>query len=332
MYRWKSQCVLALAATACCALSAAAQQPRASLPAQLGWIKFRITAGRLHVINANYRQSKTYESGNPLVGESETLRLNISLESNTVQYRLESPAEQLTVDFDAADSVVIVRTPREDKSITAMTYRQDRAGGVRLIIGEGDQAREHRAASFWQLMLLARGDVEQHLLPVLLALRPGWPIAETADGIEAALVQMAKSGRLPDRAAWAKLVDQLGSSRFSERRSAERRLREAGPAVVAYLKSLPLESFDAERRARIERLLVSMSSSSDDTPARIAMWLIDDPLTWTAVLLSADRTHRALAKGQLEKLLGREIQFDVDADTEKRDAQIAALRGMLATR
>ncbi len=71
---------------------------------------------------------------------------------------------------------------------------------------------------------------------------------------------------------------------------------------MAYLKTLPLETLDAERRSRVERLLDSLSSTADDTPGRIAVWLIDDATVWTTVLNSDDAEHRRVAKEQLEKL------------------------------
>ena len=54
--------------------------------------------------------------------------------------------------------------------------------------------------------------------------------------------------------------------------------------MVAYLQSIDVDDFDAERRERIERLLESLSTTADDVPQRIAMWLVDDPTIWLAIL------------------------------------------------
>jgi len=328
--------MMPLVLAAMLASAVVAAQPQASLPAELGWVKFRISAGRLQLVNTHYRESKTFESGNPLVGTSETFRLNGSSQNASVHYRMSGPRQVLTVDFESPTDVVIEQSPGKDlppeASPTAMKYEQSREGGVRLIVDEDGRARRHEADNFWALMLLAPTDTQEHLLPVLLKLRPGWPLAETADGIEEALVQLAGSESRPDRRRWEELVGQLGSRSFQQRRSAERRLREVGPAVLAYLKSIPLEQLDAERRTRIERLLEALSSSTDDTPGRVAMWLIDDPLIWTSVLESEDAAHRAVAKEQLQQLLDREIGFDVDADADVRREQIDALRAALDAR
>lgn len=313
------------------ASSLQAEELRSSLAAELGWVKFRVTAGRLQIVNTHFRESRTFEAGNPLVGETETFRLNISASNASARYDLNTRGQRLTVDFDSPYSVTIERTPtdEDDESITPVKFVQPRDGRLQLTIGRGLKRREIKAESFWHLMLSEPEAAREHLLPILLSLRPGWPLEDTAAGIESALVQVAGSDALPDREAWAKLVDQLGSSSFADRRRAERQLRSAGPAVVAYLKTLPLETLDAERRSRVERLLDSLSSTADDTPGRIAVWLIDDATVWTTVLASDDADHRRAAHEQLEKLLGRKIEFDVDADAESRAEQINQLRKTL---
>jgi hypothetical protein len=165
---------------------------------------------------------------------------------------------------------------------------------------------------------------------VLEKLRPGWQLQETAVELEAALVAAAASGQTPDRQSWAKLVDQLGSERFAERRAAERQLRAAGPAVVAYLQSINIDRFDAERRERIERLLESLSTTADDVPQRIAMWLVDDPTIWLAILASNEVEHRRTAHAQLEKLLAAKVAFDPQADVTTRQSQVDSLRRRIA--
>ena len=320
-------CVLALMATG----QLFAQDNTATLPSELGWIKFRIAAGRLQVASPQYRESRSYESGNPLARTSETLRLNVSAQAATVHYQRTTPHETLTVDFDSPTSVTVELLPSDAASgmIAAIKYVQRRDGPVQLTINDGQQTREHQADSFWHLMLLARKDASQTLVPILSMMRPGWPIEETADGIEKSLVKLAASPHRPDRAHWAMLVKQLGSSSFRERRRAERLLREAGPAVVAYLSALPPDSLDAEREARITRLMSSLSSSADDTPDRIAMWLIDDPLIWTTVLESAEVSRRDVARRQLEELLGRTIDFDPEGEPATRRTQVEAVRRSL---
>lgn len=317
-----------------------AQETASSLPAELGWVRFRITAGRLQVASAQFRESRSYEAGNPLTGTAETMRLNVSAQSTSVSYRKTSPRSVVTVDFEAPSVVTIEVVPGEaakddageNGHAVAMKYTQKRDGPIHLLVDDGKNTRTHEADSFWHLMLLAPADMQQHLLPVLDTLRAGWQIAENAQEIERSLIRLADSPIRPNRGRWAKLVEELGSSSFQKRRQAERLLRQSGPAVLAYLNSLPVESMDAERRARISRLLDALSSESDDTPDRIALWLIDDPIVWASVLESEEEAHRVIAKEQIETLLGRPIEFDPEGQHDHRSAQAQAIREQLGNR
>lgn len=319
-------CLIALAAG-----PASADDERASLAAELGWVKFRVTAGRIFAVNSNYRESKTYETGNPLVGEAEVFSLDVASGSTAVHYELKTPQQHLLVDFDSRGGLTIKQRPAGAGPIAPVTFLQRRGEELKLILGPPDEQRVHRGRTLWHLMLLSPDATRQHLLPILMSLRPGWQIEETADRLEEALVQVARRGKLPEREKWSQLVEQLGSSRFSERRAAERQLREAGPSIVAFLQSMPLASLDAERRVRVERLLDSLSTSADDTPHRIALWLVDDPVIWLAVLRSGQLEHRRLAHRHLEMLLEEEIAFESEADADVRRRQVDALQTRMLT-
>jgi hypothetical protein len=318
------------------ALARAQDDERVSLPAELGWVKFRITAGRIQAINSQFRESKTYATGNPLVGDTESLTMNVSPQTTTLRYERKTPREHLVIDFDSSHSLTIERRAAIDDpaaedaaTVVPLSFTQPAEGELRLAVGDGESRQTFAARSFWHLMLQAPKPSRQELLPILAALRPGWQLDAAADGLVASLVQVADSGLVPDRREWSKLVEQLGSGRFSERRTAERRLREAGPAVVAYLQTLPLASMDAERRERIQRLLESLSTTADDSPQRIAMWLIDDANIWLAVLASDDAHHRQVAHAQLEKIAGTKLDFTPDAPAQERAEQIESLRAKL---
>lgn len=302
---------------------------RSSLAAELGWAKFRVSAGRLTAVSTGQRNTQTADTGNPLVGIEESLRVNATKEQLSVRYELSTPQQRLVVEFLDHDVAIIERRPLGDSKAVPLRFNQPHDGPLQLAIGDGEERIVYQAGSFWHLLLSAPQPCHEHLLPILSALRPGWHLEETAGRIEDALVRVADSGALPDRSNWQQLVEQLGSARFSERRAAERQLREAGPAVVAYLRRVDLDSLDAERRVRISRLLESLSSTADDTPQRIATWLIDNPTIWLAILQSEDASRRRTATAHLSRLLDRPIDFDPDADAAQREKQLSQLRRQL---
>ena len=134
------------------AVELVAQESATSLPAELGWVKFRISGGRLQIASPRYRESRTFESSNPLVGTSESLRLNIAADSASLQYRQESPQHVLTVEFESSDVVTISRLPGEevedDATMATVSFSQQSNGHVELSIDDGkSQPRTHTAAN-----------------------------------------------------------------------------------------------------------------------------------------------------------------------------------------
>lgn len=309
---------------------AAAEDERASLAAELGWVKFRVAAGQIYVVNTSYRESKDYETGNPLVGEAEKFAMIVSARDTILNYERTTPDERLTASFGTGGELTIQRQQLGARAHTPFTFTQRRDEGMRLAVGEGKSQQIFRGRTLWHLILLAPTPTREQLVPVLESLRPGWQLQATAAELETALVAAANSGKVPDREAWAKLVEQLGSDRFTDRRAAERQLREAGPPVVAYLQSIEVDRFDAERRQRVDRLLESLSTTADDMPQRIAMWLVDDPTIWVAILASSEVEHRRTAHAQLEKLLAMKIEFDADADANVRGPLVEEVRRRVA--
>ncbi len=77
-------------------------------------------------------------------------------------------------------------------------------------------------------------------------------------------------------------------SALHRRERAERQLREAGPAVLAFLNGLNTGPLDAEQQLRVRRVVRVLSTQQgEDTPENIAAMLIGDPHVWLALLCAA---------------------------------------------
>ncbi|MCA9271169.1 MAG: hypothetical protein KDA41_21955, partial [Planctomycetales bacterium] len=261
-----------------------AQSSPTSLAAELGWVRFRLAAGRLQFVNSQFGANKSHETGNPLVGDSESFSLFAEGAAPSLRYAHNTAEARLAINFQSPDAMSIEFQPLAPSAGPAFQFVQTSVGASVLTVDSPRGQTVYRGDSFWHMMLLHPEPMRRFVTPALTALRPQWPLEETADAMEDALVDAALSGVASNREHWRKLVEQLGSARFQERVAAERALREAGPAVAAYLQTLNLASLDAERRSRVTRLLDAVASSSDDTPQRIAIWLKDDPHIWLAVL------------------------------------------------
>ncbi len=276
--------------------------PRRTLAAERSWVKFGIVLGRLQVLNSQVGQTMSAHQEDPTSGIRESFSINAGSEQAVVHYELAAPDLRLTVHFSGPDSVRIEKTPLPEGEGEVVRLVQPARGSLELVVGEGSPAQRYRAASFWHLMLEHRDACQTHLVPILESLRIGWQLEETADDVQATLLKLADQRKLPQTDRWALLVRQLSRGTFAQRQAAERELRQAGQAVVAYLRQLNPRRLDTEQRERIRSIIDHLVSRSDDTPERVALWLNGDRDVWETLALQGDPTAQRLAAAQLERL------------------------------
>jgi hypothetical protein len=247
----------------------------------------------------------------------------------SMDYELATAEQQILIRFTGANQLEIRRTPAGDSKVVAVDFNQPATGPVSLKIGR-QGAGEFRAPSLWHLLLAEPAECRQSLVPLLRLLQPKWDLEKSRDEVRAILLRMAEGGSLPDQTRWAEWVKQLGDDRFAKREAADRQLREAGRAVVAYLQRLDPGRLDAEQQYRVRRIIQALTAGSgDDSPEQVASWLFGDASVWLAILSSDDQPARTTAARQLGLLLGKPIQFDPAADGPTRKKQIEALRAGL---
>ena len=297
-----------------------------SLPARLRWVIFRIVSGRVVVLNGQYGQSMSKTRNRPALGRHESFVIDVSTAAVSVRYQLTTDQFDLTAEFVDGQRARIYRQPRGNSPVVRVQYDQPEAGQVTLSVGSDESSRQYFADSFWHLMLAAPEDCTRHLISILEHLRSNWHLQHCAEGIKDAMFYRATSGALPDRKKWTVLVAALGSDHFHVRRHAERELSRTGQAIVPFLKELGVGKLDAEQRFRVRRILAARSAPVDDTPDRVAAWLIDDRSAWLTLATADDPIRRELAAAQLSRLVGRRLDFDPQADRKTRGSQIERLR------
>jgi hypothetical protein len=175
---------------------------------------------------------------------------------------------------------------------------------------------EHEAAS-------------EHLLPMLVELRPNWHIAETLADAERALIDHAGEDVVPRRRQWQTWVDQLASDRFAQRQGADRELRAGGQSVLGFLRQLEPSELDPEQRRRIAGILAA-AAQEPDSQSRVAEWLLADKRVWLSLLSRGDAEQRIAAAEHLSRLCGQTLAFDPEASDDQRRVQLAELRAKLA--
>ena len=148
---------------------------------------------------------------------------------------------------------------------------QEPGRSLRLSLPPADKPRVLEAPTVWHLLIVHGDECRKGLLPRLEALRPDWRIESTLTAAEEELVKLAAGAEKPDRQQWAAWVNQLGDPLCTRRERAERKLREAGPAVLAFLNRLNTAPLDAEQQLRVRRVIQALSAQQgEDTPENIA--------------------------------------------------------------
>jgi hypothetical protein len=311
---------LALAATAW-----GQRETPVSLPARLQWVQFFVASGRITATSAHVGQTMSREAKAPT--RQERLSVNVSTGEPAVNYELTTETETLSIEISEADEVRIRRRPKGNAPGVPMDFRQVANQESVLTLGVPPNQQVIRGKTLWHLFLAEPDACRQNLIPVLETLRPGWRLAETGRSLEEALYRAAEDAKAEDRQRWTSLVAGLASDEFAERQAADRALREAGPVVLPFLRGLDRSLLDAEQRFRLRRIIAALSDEeNDDTPERIAPWLVNDPGVWCSLLARADEAKRRAAAARLAFLLNEPIDFDPKAEPAVRQTQIDRLR------
>ena len=257
----------------------------------------------------------------------ESLRVDTSGFTATIEYRLSTKAFQVDVLLDRGRELRIRRTPKLPDGPAPFEFHQSPDGKLSMTVGAGAARKTTDFATLWHVFLaepeVARNDLE----PLLHLLRAGWSPSVTGHAVEEELLKQAHTARSYDRRLWRTLVDQLGDEGYAERESADRRLRDMGKVTVPFLRSLDLGALDAEQRFRVRAILRRYGTEdSDDDPEGVAEWLAADVEIWYALAARSKPAQRAVIRSQLSMLLGRPIDLRDESTGEAFESELKAIR------
>jgi hypothetical protein len=306
-----------------------AVEASAAIAARMHWIHFNMVSGRVVATSNLTVQRMLVQSPGRRSRRRESLSIEINGGVCGMQYDAVAADEQLRISLSGGNQLAIRRTRPGEQYALEFQQRPDKPLALR-VDRSGDK-KSVQADGFWQMYLVEPELVRVHLVPLLELLHPSWQLAATGAEIEDALVrtQQAPAREPPDRKAWQRLVDALGSPKFAERETAQRELYRAGQAVVPYLQGLDRNRLDAEQTARIAAVIESLSVDYEDRVERVAGWLAGDERVWLALLARDDPARRRIAAEQLGRLQGEPIAFDPDGPAETRRQQIEQLRARM---
>lgn len=314
-----------LIATPCLSADdAAALESRLSI--RLNWVQFTVVGGRI-TARTTYLDTNMSATSSDATGRRESMSLDVSAGVPSVQYRLITANERLSIEASGGERITIERTGAGGKR--RVEFVQLPGQPISFIVEMDGSRRSYQSQSIWQLMLEAPRDCQEHLLPLLDLMRPGWNLRTQTLTIEQLLLRTALKNKQHDYKQWERWVDQLGNPQFSQRQAAERRLVDAGPATRSFLMRFDRRKLDAEQRWRIRRVLDAIGELQEDTSERTADDLLTEPAVWLALFDRDDLGTRRTAAKQLRLLLGSETDVDPQGSPETRKGQAAKIRELL---
>jgi len=296
----------------------------AALAGQLRLIEARVVAGRIVAVSSNVGQNMSSSSTSN--GRRERLSIKLTEAGPTVSYEMATAGEQLGFEIVAGDRVTLRRQYRIDQGTATIEFYQIPGRPIVVLTGPSEASVKIEAASLWHLFLAEPELCRQQIVPLMDLIRPDWKVAAMANDIEDQLIRASKAPVVTDQGAWERWVAELAASRYSQRQTADRRLRESGPKVLSFLQRIDRSRLDTEQSRRVRDIIRSIAGSEEeDTPERVPLWLADDPRAWYALLARDDAVKRKMAAEQLARLLKGPIDFDPNAPAATRLAKRAAL-------
>ena len=186
----------------------------------------------------------------------------------------------------------------------------------------GSTQQVWKATSLWHLAMEEPEVVQKYIVPLFISFLPSVSLLSQTKQVERQMLELARTNRTPDRWRWEALVAQLADDSYSRREAADRALRQQGPAIVPFLRSLDWQLLDAEQRFRLRRILQELEPPGDeDSLTTTAHWLMHDPEIWWILLDRPEVETRRIAAQRLAALLGSPIEFDPEGSPEIRRAQ-----------
>ena len=295
---------------------------------QVKWLRLEVVGGRI-VARSDRCSHSRYSAETSASGESrQTLNMESQASALVIRYEQIDAGGRLTLDVSERGLLTISRsgaTPSDGE----VAYIQPASGKIKLTIG-GTAPRTIVADDLWQLLITERELCHEHLLPLLLTLRPNWRLDEQLDHVERAMIERAGTDVLAQRKQWQTWVDNLANDDFARRQAADHALRQLGQPVLAFLRGLDSARLDGEQRRRIRCILNELPDGSPDTPLRTAEWLAGDKRVWLAILARGELDQRIAAAEHLSQLCRRPLLFDPEGAPDVRRAQLAELTARLA--
>ncbi|MCR9115488.1 MAG: hypothetical protein NXI22_00900 [bacterium] len=298
--------------------------PESSLPNQLDWVRFEIIFGRVQPGRCNSSKSRTRNLIDAETGVRQSYRVSPFEAGAIIEYECVSDDTQLRMQYDAQSGLEL----HSIKEGVELSFIQPTDGNITVTVEPGGFQTE--AAGLWRLAMQHPELVKLHLEPALQMLHKSWRIGSFVEQVERQLPRAARSSKKVVERDVKRLIRELGSNAFSQRREAQIALLELGPGIIPILDGIDRFDLNAEQTARLKTIREQLTPIVGDTPGRTAFFVAGDRTVWIALLNHDHRNVRLAAADHLANLCGESFPFDADAEGLARQIQFSRLRDTLA--
>jgi hypothetical protein len=311
------------------AVSAPERRPPPSLLHKQDWMRLQLVMGRIVVMHmrpvGNRQCVKT-------VHEEENVSECFSIEpyksSSVLLFERTDETKRLSVESGQNGDFTVMQESCGASDVAPLSFEQKQSGGVRLVMGAGEEAKTYEAKSIWHLIItepqLRHGDFSS----LLTFLCPGLDVRKEATAVERKLVESSNRPGVSLREI-NRIIHNLDSAKYMERSAADRQLRSMGLESLHLLETKEQWMWSREQRTRIESIkndLTEQLNQFPDSVDRVAEWLRGDRSVWMAMLSREDLEVRTAAMRRLSAMTGQDIDVDPSAPAAAREEQIKLLK------
>lgn len=289
--KWRGMIVLLLGLSQAMGASATEETPRDERldpngPAPLadecfataGAARFRLAGGRLSLDPVVHRKgSETRDEA----GVFESLRVTADRGIPSLHYVRHTDRQQLVLSVrDAREVRIESWLPRSGQR---SLLEQPARGELRWTLGDGGDERVITGATLLHVRAEAPERFDHHYDATVRRLLRGSSLRTIDRTARAAMLERLPDVESPAREAVVQAVRELAAPERARRIAAERQILRWGTPAVPLLESLDDSRLGPEQQARLHTIRGRLGRDRDDTPASLAMLLINDRGYWNVI-------------------------------------------------
>ncbi len=283
-----------------------------------GFVRFQLIQGRLVLDPPRHRQgSQSREE--PAIYESITVTARRGLPS--LHYICNTESQQLTLAVQDASMVRIESLIRSTGERALLI--QPAFGPIVWQTSRGELSSETKATTLLHLRNADPIGFQQHVEPLVKRILRGRCLERlVSDTHQRMLDQAGLQSKLSDSTTQRALsrsdieawVQELSSASKHKRMEAERELLSWGSVALPLIHSLNNADWDAEQRARVNRVVKRLRPRVDDTAASLAMLLVNDYSYWLQVARFIEPSQLVSVNSHLTNVGFNQIAADDSID------------------